>query len=140
VIEQRFIAQWTVSSAYRCAVQFPSVLGLIDTDKTTILSEPPTDDDWLKLDIVDGDTEAAAYCPTHGLNRVGGFIQLTIFSPKQAGDKQLFTLGGLAKAIFNRHLANGLRCEASSLEKITPEGGWNRAVARTPFEYYEEVA
>lgn len=139
IIEARFSVQWTVTGAYRTAVQFPSVLGLKATDTTTILSEPPTDASWIKLDIVDGDTEAVCYGGTSGSNRADGLIQLMMFSPRQAGDATLFTLAGYANAIFDRYHANGLRCRASAIQKIDPEKGWNRAIIRTPFEYYIEV-
>ncbi len=139
VIEARFSAQWTVDGSYRTVVQFPSVLGLIATDTTTVLNEPPTGASWIKLDIVDGETEAVCYGGTSGSNRAAGLIQLMTFSPRQAGDATLFTLAGYANAIFDRYHANGLRCRASAIQKIDPEKGWNRAIIRTPFEYYIEV-
>lgn len=139
VIEARLASGWTNAGAYRTAIQFPSVLGLIDTNMTTILSTPPTGADWIKLDIVDGDTEAVTFGGTSGQNRCDGLIQVMLFTPKQAGDKQLFTLGGLLKQIFNRYHANGLHCNASALRKIDDEKGWLRAIVRTPFEYFEEV-
>ena len=139
VIEARLATGWTNGSEYRTAVQFPSVLGLISTDKATILEKPPTGADWIKMDIVDGDTEAATYGGPSGQNLCSGIIQIMLFSPKQKGDKQLFTLGGLLKPIFNRYHASGLRCSASALRKTDSEGGWNRAIVQTPFEYFEEV-
>lgn len=140
VIEQRLAAQWLNGGNYRTAIQWPSALGLIDVDKTTVLSAPPTTADWIQLDVIDGDTEAATFGGIKGLNVTTSIIQITINTPRNKGDKQLFTLGGLAKEIFNRYHANGLRCEASSLRKIEAQGGILRAAVRTPFEYYEEVS
>ncbi len=139
VIEARLATGWTNAGAYRTSIQFPSVLGLIATDKTTILTEPVTGSDWIKLDIIDGGTDAVTFGGTSGQNLCSGIIQIMLFSPKQVGDKQLLTLGGLLKPIFNRYHADGLRCNASDLRKIDPEKGWNRALVRTPFEYFEEV-
>ncbi len=140
VIEQRLAAQWVSGAEYRTAIQWPSVLGLIDVDKTTVIANPPTLTDWIQLDVIDGDTEAATFGGTKGLNVTTSIIQITINTPRNSGDKQLLTLGGLAKEIFNRYHANGLRCEASSLRKIEAQGGYLRAAIRTPFEYYEEVS
>jgi hypothetical protein len=139
VIELRLATGWTSGSLYRTAIQFPSVLGLVGTDTSSISSEPPTGADWIRLDIIDDDAEAFCYGGTSGQNRCFGLIQITLFTPKQAGDKQLFTLGGLLKPIFNRYHADGLQCNASSLRKIDSEKGWNRVIVTTPFQYFEEV-
>lgn len=50
VIEARLAAQWVSGDDYRTAIQYPAVLGLIDTDGAVIMS-PPTDTAWLKLDV-----------------------------------------------------------------------------------------
>lgn len=139
VIEARLVAQWIDSdSAQRTAIQFPSVLGLVGIGGT-ILSEPPTGADWIKLDIIDDDSEPFCFGGTSGMNRCTGLIQVMVFSPKQTGSKQVLTLGGLLKPIFNRYHASGLKCEASNLRTIDGEKGWNRAVVQTPFTYFEEV-
>lgn len=139
IIEARLASQWTSSGSYRTAIQFPSVLGLIATDTTTILSEPATGASWLRLDIIDGDTEPVTFGGTSGQNRADGIIQLMIFVPRQAGDSVMFTLGGLANVIFDRYHASGIHCSASILRKIDSEKGWNRVMIRTPFEYFLEV-
>lgn len=139
VIEARLASGWTSSGSYRTAIQFPSLVGLVDTNTTTILLIPPTGADWIKLDILDDDTEAFSFGGTSGQNRCFGMIQIMLFSPKQFGDKQLLTLGGLLKPIFNRYHASGLKCDASNLRKIDGEKGWNRVIVTTPFVYFEEV-
>ena len=72
----------------------------------------PTGADWIRLDIIDGDTQAVTYGGTSGQNRCSGIIQIGIYTPRQKGDGQLFTLGGLAVDIFDRYHADGfaMRC------------------------------
>lgn len=138
-IEARLVAQWVDGSLYRTAIQFPGVLGLVDTDKTTIIATPPTNTAWLKLDVIHGDTEAATYGGTSGSNLTVAIIQLTLFVPRQRGMAQMNELAGLARVIFNRYHANGLRCNASSFQLLPDDKGWMAGMVRTVCEYFEEV-
>ena len=142
IIEARLLAGWTNAASLRTPIQFPSVLGLrtSPTDDTAISETPPTGADWIRLDVIDGDTQAVTYGGTSGQNRCSGIIQIGIYTPRQKGDGQLFTLGGLAVDIFDRYHADGLRCVASTLRKTADDRGWLRALVRTPFEYYAEVS
>lgn len=139
-VETRIAAAWVDGPLYRTPIQWPAVLGLKDVDKTTTIPAPPTNAPWLKVDIINGDTEPATFGGTKGLNVTTAIIQLTIYAPRQCGLKQLNELAGLAKAIFSRQLTgDGIRPLASGFKMLPDEKGWIVGMVRTPFEYYEEV-
>jgi len=129
--------QWKTGGVPRSAIQYPGVLGLVDTNGA-VISAPPTNTPWLKLDIVNGDTFPATFGGPVGLNRVIVLIQLSVFVPRNQGQQQINTLIGFAKAIFSRYQLSGLRCLESSVIDLDG-GGWLAKAARTPCEFYEEV-
>lgn len=138
-IQARLVTGWTNSGSLRTPIQFPGVLGLIDTDNATPIATPPTGSAWLKLDLIYGDTEPATYGGTSGSNLTTLIIQLSLFVPRQRGLAQMNELAGIAKGIFNRYHASGLRCEASSFRLLPEDRGHLAGMVRTVCEYFEEV-
>jgi hypothetical protein len=139
-VEARIVADWTDSGALRTPIQFPAVLGLLDTDGTTMLSTPPTGAAWLKVDILHGETEAHSRCGDHGMNRGLLIVQLMIFVPRQRGLKELNSLAGYAKEIFSRKFnADGLLADASSFRVLPDDRGYLVGMVRTPIIYFEQV-
>lgn len=139
-IEARIVAQWIDGPLYRTPIQWPAVMGLVGKDKTTILSAPPTNEAWLKVDVINGETAPFSRSGDNGMNKTLVIVQLTIYAPRQKGLKQLNELAGAAKAIFSRKFnADGLQPGASSFRLLPDERGQLVGMVRTPVEYFEQV-
>lgn len=138
VIEARLAALWVSGVTPRTPIQYPAVLGLIDTDGGVIMS-PPTNAAWLKLDIVWGSTEEATFSVDGSLNRNLGVIQMSLYVPANAGVGALETLKGHARVIFSRFVGSGIRCRASSPGPNFTDAGWMVGIVTTAFECYEEM-
>jgi hypothetical protein len=120
-IEARFDGQWGTTSE----VAWPNV------DFT-----PPSNDDWVKIDIVWGD----GFMETmNGRNRLYGIIQVSVYVPRGAGRGTLLSRTNTARDVFNRWDGSGVRCKASSPPQPIPDPQWDRADISTAFDYEETV-
>lgn len=132
-IEARIAANWGFTP-----VQYPNVTGLVDGAEGAMLKEPPTNNPWMKVDVLYGDSFLASIAGGEsGLTRNTGVIQLKIYAPKGDGMVRINELKGWARRIFSRFVGNGLACRASSAGPDLTEAGWLVGVVRTPFEFYE---
>lgn len=146
VVESRLRALWVESpNVLRTPIQFPNVAGLVDKNGT-MLTHPPQQAPWLKLDIGWGEGRAATL-GTPALNELVGVIYLSIFVPSGTGTAALETLKGHARKIFTRYHGglstpvNDLRCQVTSAGSRTEQdGAWIYSVLSTRFYTFETVA
>lgn len=106
-----------------------------------MIDAPISGQPWMKVDVINGDTDSFSRCGDHGMNKVLVIVQLSIYSPRQKGMGALLQLAGYAKAIFSRKFnADGLQPGASSFRESSEAGsGWLRGIIQTPVEFFEEV-
>ena len=142
VIEQRVLTEWVVSigGSRRSAIQFPGVNELLAVDGS-MLTEPPVDTPWLKVEIQWFETEPLTFAggASGALNRNTGAIVLKVFTPNGLGTSQLEQLKGHARKIFSRFHGDGLRCLASSPGPNLTEKSWMFGTITTNFEAYENA-
>ncbi len=139
-VETRVLTLWRDGDGtLRCAVQLPSVNGLIDPTEA-ILDKPPAGQPWMKVEIGRGENEIATIgADRSGLNRAPGKILLGIRVPAGLGLKPLNDLVGPAKQLFSRFVGNGLYCQASGLEATYNDAGWICGQVGTRFVLFESI-
>lgn len=144
-VESLLRARWIESpGVLRTPIQFPNVAGLVNKDGT-MMSLPPQQAPWIKLDIGWGDGRAATL-GTPALNELRGVIYLSIFVPQGTGTATLELLKGHARQIFSRYHGglstpvNDLRCLVTDPgSRAEQDGAWIYSVLATPFYTFEFV-
>lgn len=98
---------------------------------------PSNGDSWLKVDFLWGNGFVMTKDAT---NDVVGVLQLSVFSPKDAGDGAGYAYAETARDLFNRlKLASDVWFAGASGPVTRNEENWRQLVVSVPFHVLETV-
>jgi hypothetical protein len=97
--------------------------------------DPPVDNPWLRISILDGESQQASFGATdRGLHRHVGVVSIDAYVPLGTGEALLRTLLDEATDIFRSRVISGIVFRAPRLSSGQPSDNYFRMTATIPFQ------
>lgn len=95
---------------------------------------PPTSGSWVRLSILNGDSNQISVGSTAGLYRNAGVISISVFTEANQGTKAGLTLADQAAAVFRgAFFGSGIKCRSPRITDLGLEGKYYRHEVSIPF-------
>lgn len=100
---------------------------------------PPTDGTpWVRLNIIEGDSDIAGLGGAARLFRNTGVIICQVFTQEGKGTKEALDIADVLETLWSGASFNGITCRASSVARVGASGGWYQVNITTPY-YWDDI-
>ena len=96
---------------------------------------PEGEEVWVRLTILDGDTEQASIGGPTSLYRHFGIIAVQVFVKEQTGTAKARQLADTVASIFRGQKFNGILCRSPAVQRVGVIEGWFQINVNVPFQW-----